>query len=49
MNCTQLARFDEALSSKEAETEMLKERVTQLELLVDPGTIPTVAASSPVG
>lgn len=45
MNCAQLAGFDEALSSKEAEIEVLKERVTQLELLVDPGTVPTTVTS----
>ena len=39
MNCAQLAGFDEALSSKEAEIEALKERVSQLEAMVDPGAI----------
>ena len=39
MNCAQLAGFDEALSSKEAEIEALKE------LLVDPGTVPTTVTS----
>lgn len=36
MNCAQLAEFDEALSSKEAEIEALKERVSQLEARCDP-------------
>ena len=46
MNCVQLAGFDEALSSKEAEIEALKERVSQLEAMVDPGAILPIVSSS---
>lgn len=46
MNCAQLAGFDEALSSKEAEIETLKERVSQLEAVVDPGVILPIVSSS---
>ena len=37
MNCAQVAGFDEALSSKEAEIDALKERISQLEGMIDPG------------
>ena len=47
MNCVQLAGFDEALSSKEAEIEALKERVSQLEAMVDPGAALPMTSSSP--
>ena len=46
MNCAQLAGFDESVSSKEAEIEALKERVSQLEAMVDPGAIPPIVLSS---
>ena len=46
MNCAQLAGFDKAPSSKEAEIEALKERVSQLEAVVDPGLILPIVSSS---
>ena len=47
MNCAQLAGFDEALSSKETEISVLKERISQLEGMVDAGMIPPIVSSSP--
>ena len=47
MNCAQLAGFNEALTSKKAEIEALKERISQLEGMVHPGSSPPVS-SSPV-
>ena len=47
MNCAQVAGFDKALSSKEAEIDALKERISQLEGMIDPGVIPPVVSSSP--
>ena len=46
MNCAQLAGFDEAPSSKEAEIEALKERVSELEAMVDPSAILPIVSSS---
>ena len=47
MNCAQVAGFDEALSSKEAEIDALKERISQLEGMIDPGVIPPIVSPSP--
>ena len=47
LNCAQLSRFDEALSSKEAEIETLKERISQLETAADPSVVPVTLPPSP--
>ena len=47
MNCAQLAGFDEALPSKEAEISALKERISLLEGMVDTGMISPIVSSSP--
>ena len=44
MNCAQVAGFDEALSSKEAEIDALKERISRLEGMLDPGLISPVVS-----
>ena len=44
MNCAQVAAFDEALCSKEAEISALRERISRLE---GPGIIPPVVSPSP--
>ena len=36
MNYAQLSGFDEGLSARDAEIKALKERVSQLEIFVDP-------------
>ena len=46
MNCAQVERFDEALSSKEAEIDALKERISRLE---DPGLIVPPSPTAVVG
>ena len=47
MNCAQLAGFDKALSSKEAEISVLKDRISQLEGVVHTGTTLPVVPSLP--